>query len=96
VLGGQLVQTRRMRGLSADTRVAARQHLLYRIDRDEEKVRLSVNGTTLELPGKAEAALRDALTRGEFVVRDLGGGLDEAGRVVLVRRLVREGCLLVL
>lgn len=96
VLGGQLVQTRRMRGLTADARVVARQHLLYRIDREGEKVRLSVNGTTLELPGKAEAALRDALTRGEFVVRDLGGGLDEAGRVVLVRRLVREGCLLVL
>jgi len=93
VLGGQLAQMRRMRGLDLDARVAARPHLVYAIDRVGEKVRLTVNGGDLELPHKAEAALRDALTRGEFAVRDLGGGLDEAGRLVLVRRLVREGCL---
>ncbi len=96
VLHGQLGQTRLLRTLTLDARVAARPHLVYSIERVDDKVRLSVNGSDLELPFKAEAAMREALTRGEFVVRDLGGGLDEAGRLVLVRRLVREGCLRVL
>jgi hypothetical protein len=34
-----------------------------------------------------------ALSGRPFVVRDLPGQLDDAGKVVLVRRLLREGLL---
>src|SRR4249919_3484068 len=38
-------------------------------------------------------AVRPALTTERFRVRDLPGNLDDAGKLVLVRRLIREGLL---
>ncbi len=55
---------------------------------------LLFEGKTLTLPAHARAEL-EALAVGDGPVRlgELPGGLDEEGRLVLVRRLVREGFL---
>ena len=49
--------------------------------------------TEITLPTFARDAVRFALEGPPFVVRDLPGQLDDAGKVVLVRRLLREGLL---
>ena len=41
----------------------------------------------------ARPAVLHALTTERFRVRDLPGNLDDAGKLVLVRRLIREGLL---
>ena len=48
----------------------------------------------MRFPGARAAARRAVLAAdGRFTAADLPGPLDEAGRLVLVRRLVREGFL---
>jgi hypothetical protein len=44
------------------------------------------------MPGRIEPAMGLLASGGSVVVSDLPG-LDEAGRLVLVRRLIREGLL---
>jgi hypothetical protein len=50
--------------------------------------------TEISLPLHVRDAVMFALAGAAFVVRDLPGPLDAAGKVVLVRRLLREGLLL--
>jgi hypothetical protein len=53
-------------------------------------------GKEVVLPASAEAAVAAVhAAEGAFTAADLPGPLDEAGRVVLLRRLVREGYLCV-
>ena len=53
-------------------------------------------GKRVSFPAQAEEAIAFVATAdGIFSAADLPGELDEAGRLVLVRRLVREGFLLV-
>ncbi|MCC2111929.1 MAG: hypothetical protein KDJ16_07840, partial [Hyphomicrobiales bacterium] len=50
-------------------------------------------GKEVSLPAHAAAAVRYALETDRFRVADLPGTLDDAGKLVLARRLVREGLL---
>jgi bifunctional lysine-specific demethylase and histidyl-hydroxylase NO66 len=59
------------------------------------RVRLVMGDRELLLPTAAEPALRRLVTHDRMRVRDLADLLDEDSRVVLVRRLVREGLLVV-
>ena len=55
---------------------------------------LLFEGKELSFPPQATAAVAAAVeSEGAFTAADLPGSLDEAGRLVLVRRLVREGFL---
>ena len=54
---------------------------------------LVFGATEITLPTFARDALRFALDGPPFIVRDLPGQLDDVGKVVLVRRLLREGLL---
>jgi hypothetical protein len=55
---------------------------------------LSFEGKHLEFPAQAREEL-EAIVESEwpFTAAGLPGGLDEEGRLVLVRRLIREGFL---
>ena len=90
VLDGQLSQLRAIDALAADTRVERRPTVIALLDGG----RLSFEGKALVFPEQAVAEL-EALVDAEEPVRpiDLPGRLDESGRLVLVRRLVREGFL---
>jgi hypothetical protein len=90
VLDGQLSQLRALDALTVETVVERRPTVIAALDGG----RLSFEGKRLAFPEHALPEL-EALVSAESSVRpaDLPGRLDEAGRLVLVRRLVREGFL---
>lgn len=90
-LDGQFAQLERVKALDVDTRVGARPTVLYRLVPAGDDVSLRVYGSTLTFPARVADALRFAMEREEYTARDLPCDLDEAGRLVLLRRLVREG-----
>jgi ribosomal protein L16 Arg81 hydroxylase len=96
ILDGQLRQLRALDGLTAATEVERRPEELFLLEdaADGGRVRLSFSGKSITFPARAREeveALADA--DGPVTAGGLPGGLDEAGRLVLVRRLVREGFL---
>ena len=67
--------------------------LAYLIDKDEESLILRFHRNEIAVLLHARPAVLHALTTERFRVRDLPGNLDDAGKLVLVRRLIREGLL---
>jgi hypothetical protein len=63
---------------------------------DGGRTLLLFEGKTLSFPPQARVDLAYAATaEGPFRPSDLPGDLDDTGRLVLVRRLVQEGFLLI-
>jgi hypothetical protein len=79
--------------IGLDSVVGCRPFLAYLIEEDEESLILRFHRHEIAVPLHAGAAVRQALTTERFRVRDLPGDLDDAGKLVLVRRLIREGLL---
>lgn len=94
---GQMAQLARLGTLSPDSRVSARPNLIHDLTHLEEDglVRLVCQGAEIELPDFAREPLQAALTCQDIRVSDLPGDLDEDGKLVLVRRMVREGLMVV-
>jgi JmjC domain len=92
---GQLAQLRALDDLTVESLVEHRPTVLAELQAGHDgRARLVFEGKTLDLPPQARVDVAYALaTEGPFRPSDLPGGLDEAGRLVLVRRLVREGFL---
>ena len=92
IRGGQLSQMQALRHLGLETELARRPTVLAEL-----------NGTTLAFEGKrldfppnvADELEFIASSEESFRAADLPGELDEESRLVLVRRLIREGFLLV-
>ncbi len=88
-----LAQARAADRLERGTSVERRETVLFELSEDDGRVVLSFEGKRLSLPRQALAAVKavasavDPFRPGELP------GLDEAGQLVLVRRLVREGFL---
>jgi hypothetical protein len=88
VLDGQLAEVRALPSLTVDSELVRRETVIADLD-----------GTTMHFEGKHlrfPERLADELeflvsVEGPFTAADLPGTLDDAGRLVLVRRLVREG-----
>jgi len=91
LLRGQLAQTQALETISADTFASARPNLIYEITTDDDGVGLYCYGQELRFPAHAQQPLTAALQAQEYRIGDLPGDLDEAGKCVLVKRLVREG-----
>jgi lysine-specific demethylase/histidyl-hydroxylase NO66 len=90
VLGGQLTQIRALDRLTLETPVARRPTVLF----DLEGTTLVFEGKEVTLPALARQEVEFvAGTEGPFTPADLPGELDGESRLVLVRRLVREGFL---
>lgn len=93
VPGGELRQAAAAARMEATTPVARR----WSVVDDVDGATLRFDGRELSVPEHASAALRAAArAAAPFTAADLPGPLDEAGRLVLVRRLVREGYLEIL
>ncbi len=75
------------------TRLGAWPDLIFRLAVDEAEIRVVWQGPDLSLPSFTEPDVRFALTTPSFTVADLPGDLDEAGKLVLVRRLYQEGLI---
>lgn len=102
VVPGQFLQHAAADGAGPDSMVALRPDLIWQLvagpgagdsTQDEGEIVLSVYGVDIAFPAYVEETLRDALSRVQFRVDDLAGELDSAGKVVLVRRLIREGVM---
>ncbi len=89
----QLDALARIDRLGPDSIVGRRPFLAYLMDENEDAIRLRFHRHEISFPLHASAALRHALDSERFRVRDLPGNLDDDGKLVLVRRLVREGLL---
>jgi hypothetical protein len=92
---GQLEQLRALDRLSTETLLERRPTVLADLELDDAGGgALIFEGKTLAFPPQARVDIAYACTsEGPFRASDLPGDLDEAGRLVLVRRLVREGFL---
>ncbi|WP_405094011.1 cupin domain-containing protein [Micromonospora sp. NBC_01392] len=89
-----LAQADALARLVPDSRVALRDGLRWQLTRtDAGTVALRLTDRTLTLPGTCEPALRALLTGAPTRVRDLPGLDDDADRLVLTRRLLKEAVL---
>jgi len=87
-------QLRALTDLDLETRLERRGTVIADLSVDDRAATLSFEGRELRFPARVAAELEFLLAAEEaFCADDLPGRLDEEGRLVLVRRLVREGLL---
>ena len=95
ILAGQLQQLAMVDGIDDDTVLRRREGGVCLVA-GEEDGRVTVvlgGGRELHMPGALEPVMRRIAASGPFRVGDLGDALDGPSRLVLGRRLVREGLL---
>ncbi|MGN9806065.1 cupin domain-containing protein [Micromonospora sp. L32] len=86
-----LAQAAALAALDADSRIAPRAGLRWQLTAtDDHRVALRLPDRTITLPGTCEPAVRTLLTDTVTRVGDLPGLDDDADRLVLARRLLRE------
>lgn len=99
---GQLAQMARLDSLGPNSVLGARPTLIYRLTEvpakgdQPDSVALSCQGTVITLPAHAREPLAFAVSTPRFTMADMPGNLDDPGKTVLLRRLVREGLVHVL
>ena len=94
VRSGQLSAVRALDSLTGDTLVERRETTVADLAAVGGGIRLSFEGKTLVFPAHVREEVEHAARAATpFRPRELPGELDDAGRLVLVRRLVREGFL---
>jgi ribosomal protein L16 Arg81 hydroxylase len=90
ILDGQLSELRALPSLTADDEVERRDTVIADLD----GTRLLFEGKTLRFPARLTAELQFLINvERPFRASELPGDLDDEGRLVLLRRLVREGFL---
>ena len=90
ILDGQLSELRALASLTAEDELERRDTVIADLD----GTTLAFEGKELRFPARLQAELEFLVTtEAPFRAAELPGDLDEAGRLVLVRRLVREGFL---
>jgi lysine-specific demethylase/histidyl-hydroxylase NO66 len=93
VLADGFEQLRALEWLTHETPVE-RRPVHVRLHEDGASLTLEFDGTQLRMPARVRAEIDAMLAASEpFTAGDLPGSLDEDGRLVLIRRLVREGFL---
>lgn len=92
-LDGQIGEALDAAQITLDTVLAPRPDLVFRIAAAGETVVLQGHGQELALPQAIEPALRFALETPRFSVSALPDIVEEDGKLVLARRLVRAGFL---
>jgi Cupin superfamily protein len=96
LLKGQIGQLALLDQLRIESVVGARNSIVFRIRSDGSSTSVYAFARKIVFPSKAEQALRFALHQSRFSIRNLPGNLDDSGKLVLVRRLIREGLMVVL
>lgn len=92
LLYGQMQQVQRLGDITVDDRAMPRPNLLFHLSKTETQVSVAAYGSTITLPIHAAEPLEHALGADDgYRIGDLPGDLDDAGKLVLVRKLVREG-----
>lgn len=92
-LAGQLRQLSLIEHLGDSSRVRRRHGAICRPEVVGGRLHLLLGDRELQMPAELEPAVVRLLEDDDLLVGDLAGHLDEPSRLVLVRRLVREGVL---
>lgn len=96
LLRGQMDQMASLDRLTMDSVVRARPTAISRVRTNRDSTSIDCYGRRITLPLHAAEAVRFALNGSRFVVRELPGDLDDEAKLVLVRRLIREGLVMAL
>ncbi len=89
-----ITQLRALERLDAETLLERRETVIADLEETPDGVALVFEGREVRFPAHAAAEVQGCFETDEpFRVEDLEGQLDTTGRLVLVRRLVREGFL---
>lgn len=96
LLRGQLRQLAAVEKLTLETVLGARVGLVHRLHRDDASVTVESYGRRIQFPAHAGDAVAFALANRRYCLRDIPASLDEAGRLALGRRLIREGLVSIL
>jgi len=95
LLRGVLVQGQALEAIGDETALTRRPGSVCELRRDGERLIVLLGDRRLDMPGWLEPVMRVVASSDRMAVRDLATALaDPASRLVLVRRLVREGLLL--
>lgn len=89
----RLFAAEELSALEYHTPVRRRPEVLFRLHTEAERVRLAFHGKQVELPAFAAASVAFCTRSEPFSAADLPHELDAPGKLVLVRRLLREGFL---
>ena len=93
LLTGQLGQLLALDRLDDGTVVRRRPGAVCRLRRRDDRLEVLLGDRTLRMPARLAPAMATILERDRLAVGELAGHLDRQSRLVLVRRLVREGLL---
>jgi ribosomal protein L16 Arg81 hydroxylase len=93
ILDGQLVQVAELGSVGSETLLRRRPDSIFRVARERREAVLLLGSRELRMPGFVEPVLRFLGEADSFSAGDLPGDLDADSRLVLLRRLVREGAL---
>lgn len=92
---GQMAQLAKLGSLDMDSRVGGYPYIVFGLHDvpGEDQVCLAAQGAEIILPSHARDAMAFCITNTDFRLGDMGGDLDDAGKMVLVKRLIREGLM---
>jgi bifunctional lysine-specific demethylase and histidyl-hydroxylase NO66 len=93
LLAGQLQQLLELAGLDDRSVVRRREGAVCRLRVVGDRLLVLLGDRELAMPARLEPAMRQLLASERLAVADLAGQLDAPSRLVLVRRLIREGLL---
>lgn len=93
LLAGQLQQVLALPALGQDSTLRRRPGAMCELEPVDGELSVLLGDRELRMPAWLEPAMRTVAGLDQFDVRELEGYLDEESRLVLVRRLVREGLL---
>jgi ribosomal protein L16 Arg81 hydroxylase len=96
LLRGQMGQMASLDRLTLDSVVGARPNVRSRVRTNRGSMSIDCYGREITLPLHAAEAVRFALDRLQFVVRQLPGDFADEAKLALVRRLIREGLVMAL
>lgn len=92
---GHFISLDAVNEINPNTTVAKRKGMICHITRKTDSVTIQFPGGTVEGPQSIQPALRFITNSEQFLVKDLPGILSSHSKVVLVRRLVKEGLLMI-
>lgn len=95
-LEGQMAQISMLDRLGMDSVVGVRQGVVFHLPENGDCASVNCYGREIAFPSHARETVRFALSHPRFAVGSLPGNLDDAGKLTIIRRLIREGLLIVL
>ena len=90
-LGNLLAQVDRAHALHGGSVVKQRDGIHYEIAENNDRFQIEFLGRVIDFPSSVAAAVRTVFSQDRVRIADLPGDLQDEEKLVLVRRLVREG-----